>query len=80
MEKKDSAEFVATLSQETECFYCFGEMENAHMCPHCKKCGCKKCFTECIKNNGKCPFCRKELKIEELLGNDFMNAMKNVNY
>jgi hypothetical protein len=58
---------LADMLELIKCPVCWQGPRDAHQCPKCSKAFCHVCITAALHQNSKCPFCRYDLKPEELV-------------
>ena len=55
------------IRNKLKCFICIGKVQNAMMCPFCKKLACEQCFKKVLQKTNICSNCKSILLINELV-------------
>lgn len=87
IKRKEQEKVKNDIRDKLKCFICYGKVNNAMMCPFCKKIACEKCITNSLQKTNICSNCKSILLLNELVKvpiiNDFtsyfINSMEQSN-
>jgi len=61
-----------------KCPVCWQGPRDPHQCPRCSKPFCHVCIGSALHQNGRCPFCRYRLKLEDLVRCPWLDDVRSM--